>query len=41
MVSVVRDGATLGEIVLRASSVMKVYYKNPESTTARSAAGDS
>nr|CAD1821177.1 unnamed protein product [Ananas comosus var. bracteatus] len=34
MRSVPRDGATLGEIVLRGSSIMKGYYKNEADTAA-------
>ncbi|KAK7300615.1 hypothetical protein RJT34_11463 [Clitoria ternatea] len=33
MESVPRDGKTIGEIVLRGSSIMKGYYKDPESTS--------
>ncbi|KAK9106447.1 hypothetical protein Syun_022458 [Stephania yunnanensis] len=32
MASVPRDGRTIGEIVLRGSSIMKGYYKDPEAT---------
>lgn len=34
MASVARDGATMGQIVLRGSSVMKGYFKNPGDTAA-------
>lgn len=34
MASVARDGATQGQIVLRGSSVMKGYFKNPGDTAA-------
>jgi acyl-CoA synthetase (AMP-forming)/AMP-acid ligase II len=33
MVSVPRDGKTMGEIVLRGSSIMKGYFKDPEATS--------
>ncbi|KAF8026729.1 hypothetical protein BT93_F3261 [Corymbia citriodora subsp. variegata] len=33
MRSVPRDGKTMGEIVLRGSSIMKGYYKDPEATS--------
>ncbi|KAK6256119.1 hypothetical protein SCA6_017424 [Theobroma cacao] len=33
MASVPRDGKTMGEIVLRGSSIMKGYLKDPEATT--------
>ncbi|KQJ91422.1 benzoate--CoA ligase, peroxisomal [Brachypodium distachyon] len=39
MASVPRDGATMGEIVLRGSSVMKGYYKDPKATAAAFRAG--
>uniref|UniRef100_A0A0D3H9W7 AMP-binding enzyme C-terminal domain-containing protein n=2 Tax=Oryza TaxID=4527 RepID=A0A0D3H9W7_9ORYZ len=32
MESVPRDGATMGEVVLRGSNVMKGYFKNPRAT---------
>ncbi|WOL16784.1 hypothetical protein Cni_G25572 [Canna indica] len=34
MASVPRDGRSVGEIVLRGSSIMKGYYKNPDDTVA-------
>ncbi|CAL9104314.1 unnamed protein product [Musa textilis] len=34
MSSVPRDGESLGQIVLRGSSIMKGYYKNPDDTAA-------
>ncbi|KAB5521276.1 hypothetical protein DKX38_025595 [Salix brachista] len=33
MASVPRDGETMGEIVLRGSSIMKGYFKDPEATS--------
>ncbi|KAJ6684256.1 ACYL-ACTIVATING ENZYME [Salix viminalis] len=33
MASVPRDGKTMGEIVLRGSSIMKGYFKDPEATS--------
>lgn len=33
MVSVARDGLTMGEIVLRGSSIMKGYFKDPTATS--------